>query len=120
MPRFTRVLALGALLGTLLVAPASSPAATPKLVATVGPAFNISLTKGGKKVKTLPAGKYTVTVRDKSNIHNFRLKGPGGVNKATTVSQVTTKTWTVTLKKGTYTFVCDPHASTMKGTFKVT
>ena len=28
-------------------------------------------------------------------------------------------TWNVTLKKGTYTFVCDPHAATMKGTVKV-
>ena len=28
-------------------------------------------------------------------------------------------TWTVKLKKGTYKFQCDPHASFMKGTFKV-
>ena len=33
---------------------------------------------------------------------------------------VGTKKVTVTLKKGTYTFQCDPHAqSGMKGTFKV-
>ncbi|MBA2475537.1 MAG: hypothetical protein H0V40_06240, partial [Actinobacteria bacterium] len=28
-------------------------------------------------------------------------------------------TWRVTLKRGTYTYVCDPHASSMKGTFTV-
>ena len=31
-----------------------------------------------------------------------------------------TKTVTVKLKKGTYRYVCDPHASVMKGSFKVT
>jgi plastocyanin len=120
MPRTTRVLVLGALLAALLVAPASSPAANPKLVATVGPGFTITITKGGKKVTKLAAGKYTITVRDKSKIHNFRLKGPGKVNKATTVAEVKTKTWTVTLKKGTYTYVCDPHPESRQGTFKVT
>ena len=39
----------------------------------------------------------------------------------TTVPFVGKKTVTVTLKKGTYTYQCDPHAcSGMKGTFKVT
>jgi plastocyanin len=33
---------------------------------------------------------------------------------------VGTKTWTVTLKAGKYTYVCDPHASFMKGSFTVT
>ena len=33
---------------------------------------------------------------------------------------VGTKAFTVTLKKGTYTFQCDPHVKEgMKGTFKV-
>ena len=27
--------------------------------------------------------------------------------------------WTVTLKRGAYTFLCDPHASAMRGTFRV-
>jgi plastocyanin len=102
--------------GAVAVAPAA--AATPKLTATVGPGFTITLTKGGKKVTSLKAGKYTIAVRDKSNIHNFHLKGPG-LNKLTSVSYVGNKTWTVTLKKGTYRYVCDPHATSMKGSFKV-
>jgi plastocyanin len=42
------------------------------------------------------------------------------VNKKTSVSGTGTQRITVTLKKGTYTIVCDPHASTMRTTLKVT
>jgi plastocyanin len=56
---------------------------------------------------------------DKSNIHNFHLTGPG-VNKLTSTPWVGTKTWTVKLKKGIYRFVCDPHATIMKGVLRVT
>jgi plastocyanin len=100
-----------------LVVAAPSTAAT-KLVATVGPGFTINLTMAGKKVKSVAAGTYTITVRDKSNIHDFHLTGPG-VNKKTGVGAVTTVTWTVKLKKGTYRYVCDPHSTSMKGSFTV-
>jgi plastocyanin len=101
------------------IAVPSTSAATGKLVATDGPGFVISLKQGGKTVKTLKAGTYTITVQDKSNIHDFHLTGPG-VNKATSVAAVKTYTWKVTLKKGTYKFVCDPHKTIMKGSFTVT
>ena len=84
------------------------------LTATDGPGFTITLNK-----KTVPAGTYTIVVHDKSNIHNFHLIGPG-VNKLTSTPWVGTKTWTVTLKKGSYRFVCDPHAAIMKGVLRVT
>jgi len=58
-------------------------------------------------------------VTDKSPIHNFHLTGPGVNKEITSVSFQGTKTVTVTLKKGTYKYVCDPHASAMKGSFKV-
>ena len=103
-------------LAALAIAPAQ--AATPKLVGTVGPGFTITLTKGGTKVTRLKAGKYSIAVNDRSSIHNFHLTGPG-LNKATSVGGTGKTTWTVTLKKGkTYRFVCDPHASIMKGSFK--
>jgi plastocyanin len=104
-----------------LAAPAfAHPAAATPLAGTVGPGFTITLAKGGKKVSTLKPGSYTIKVADKANIHDFHLFGPG-VNKViTTVPFVGTKSVTVTLKKGTYTYQCDPHAASgMKATFKV-
>ena len=111
-------LALVAAFAALALVVASAQAATPKLVGTVGPGFTITLTQGGKKVTTLMHGRYTIAVSDKSNIHNFHLSGPG-LNKSTSVGGKGTTAWIVTLKKGTYKFVCDPHASIMKGSFKV-
>jgi plastocyanin len=118
MRRQIRVLALGVVAAAVLAAPtaAMSPAT---LTATVGPGFTISLKKGSAKVTKLTHGKYVIKVADKSNIHNFHLTGPG-VNKATSVAKVGNTTWTVTLKAGTYKYVCDPHKTTMKGSFKVT
>jgi plastocyanin len=90
------------------------------LTGEVGPGFTIELKQAGKAVKTLKAGAYTIKVQDKASIHDFHLKGPG-LNKSTTVPFVGTQTWKITLKPGTYTYQCDPHASRgMKGTFKVT
>lgn len=112
-------LALVTLLAAALVVAASATAATPTLTATDGPGFTITLKKGTTKVTKLKAGKYKIVVKDLSNIHNFHLTGPG-LNKKTGVGPKGTFTWTVTLKKGTYKYVCDPHASIMKGSFKVT
>jgi plastocyanin len=95
-------------------------AATPKLVGVTGPGYTIEVTKGGKDVKTLKHGTYKIVVRDKSSAHNFHLFGPG-VNKSTSVGATGTKTWTIKLKKGKYTYQCDIHAAIgMKGTFRVT
>jgi hypothetical protein len=79
---------------------------------------NISLTRNAQAVSQIPAGTYTIQVRDRSRFHNFHLTGPG-VDKSTTVAFVGTVTWTVTLVEGVYTFVCNPHASLMHGTFGV-
>jgi hypothetical protein len=113
-------LAVVLLIGVCLLAVAPATAATPVLNGVDGPGFTITLKKGKVKVKTLKAGKYKIVIKDLSNIHNFHLTGPGKVNKKTGVSAKGTFTWTITLKKGTYKYVCDPHASIMKGTFKVT
>ena len=74
--------------------------------------------QAGKKLTSVKAGRYRIKIEDKASIHNFRLRGPG-VNRATSVPGRAETVWTVTLKKGTYTFLCDPHAS-MRGTFRVT
>ncbi len=112
-------LALVALVATALVVVASASAATTTLNATDGPGFTITLKKGKTKVTSLKAGKYKIVIKDLSKIHNFHLKGPG-VDKKTGVGAKGTFTWTVTLKKGTYKYLCDPHAAIMKGSFKVT
>ena len=113
------VAALAVLALSVAGAVQASTQTTGKLVGNVGPGFTITLTKGGKAVKTLKAGKYKITVHDKANIHNFHLFGVG-VNKKTGVSFIGTKTWTVKLKKGSYTYRCDIHfMSGMIGHFKV-
>ena len=118
MLRMTQ-LTLAALAAALVVA-APGGAAGHKLSGVSGPGFTITLKNGTKAVKTLTAGSYTIVVADKSSIHNFHLIGPG-VNKTTTIPFTGTKTWTVKLKPGTYTYQCDIHASSgMKGSFKVT
>jgi plastocyanin len=116
MPRILILAAAGLAAAALA---SSAGAATPKLSGTVGPGFTISLKMAGKAVKTLKAGTYSITVSDKSGIHNFHLTGPGVNKQITAVGFVGTKTVVVKLKKGVYKFVCDPHASTMKGSFKV-
>jgi plastocyanin len=106
------VASVSALALVVVVVPAVA-ATTPTFKGTVGPGFTISMAK-----KPTKAGKVKLTVSDKSDFHNFHLTGPG-VNVKTSVGFQGTKTFTVTLKKGTYRFVCDPHATSMKGSFKV-
>ena len=102
-----------------VAAAASAGAASPKLLqARVADPVSISLTIGGQKVSSLKPGKYTIVVKDEAGDHDFHLTGPG-VNKSTTVGGTGTQTWKVTLKAGTYTYMCDPHASFMKGSFTV-
>lgn len=91
----------------------------PDLVAVVGPGFTITLsTAAGQRVTRLDPGAYTIRVEDRSELHNFRLSGPG-VERATTIEGVGTEIWTVTLRAGRYAFLCDPHATTMRGAFTV-
>ena len=117
----TRAARLAAFLATAAVALAAvgqSAAAPAKVVGTVGPGATISLKKGGARVATLKSGRYTFVIQDRSAEHNFRLKGP--VSKVfTSVAFTGTKTVTLNLKPGKYTFVCDPHASNMRGSFRV-
>jgi plastocyanin len=100
--------------------PGTTPPSTAILQGSVGPGFEISLTADGVAVTTLTAGPQLLEVQDLSSQHNFRLTGPGGVDVATSVSEEGTEQFDVELEPGTYDFVCDPHASTMNGSFEVT
>jgi plastocyanin len=122
MTMLRRLLIPLALLGIFLATATVSNAATAKssgLVGETGPGYTIEVKLNGKDLKTIKAGTYKLKVEDKSSIHNFHLKGPG-VNKLTSLGGTGDATWTVKLKKGTYTYQCDAHASLgMKGTFRV-
>jgi NitT/TauT family transport system substrate-binding protein len=88
------------------------------LQATVGAKSFISLRLDGAKVTALKAGKYNFAVTDSSTKDNFHLKG-SGLDKSTSVKKKQTVTWTIRLKKGTYTFSSDG-SSKRKGSFRVT
>ena len=101
--------------------PPPPPPRIQTLTATVGPGATISLrTARGARVRRLRAGRYRIRVRDRSSRHNFHLRG-AGVNKRTTVRFRGTVTWTVTFRRGrTYSFVSDPRARRMRGSFRAT
>lgn len=104
---------------TTTTTPKPSAKVGAKISLVSGPGFTIGMkTATGGKVTNLAAGAYTIVLDDRATAHNARITGPG-LNKATTVPFVGKTTLKVTLKKGTYTFVCDPHRSGMKGTVKV-
>ena len=103
----------------------SSTASTPTLKGVVGPGFSIKLTKGGKLVKKLKAGKYKIVVTDKASIHSFVVERekpskPKLEKTITGVGFTGKKTVVMTLKPGSWRFYCAPHESLMHGDFKVT
>jgi plastocyanin len=108
-----RTLATVLLIAAALAVAAPASAAVPSFKGSVGPGFTISMSK-----KPTKAGKIKVVVSDKSSSHNFHLSGPG-VNVKTSVGAIGSKTFAVTVKKGLYRFVCDPHATSMKGSFRI-
>src|SRR5262249_42688580 len=67
----------------------------------------------------LDPGSFKLTVNDQSDLHDFHLTGPGGVDVATTVEAVGVQTFTLNLVDGRYTFFCDAHPLQMKGAFTV-
>jgi plastocyanin len=84
------------------------------VTATVGPGFDISMSG----TDGLEPGPVTITVTDNASSHNWHLTGPG-VDVQTDVAGEGEESFDVTLEAGEYTFVCDPHASSMKGSFTV-
>ena len=93
----------------------SGGAASGELSGSVGPGFEISVSG----TDGITAGEYTLVVNDQSPEHNFHLTGPGGVDVSTDVSAEGEETFPVTLEPGEYTYLCDPHASQMRGSFTV-
>jgi plastocyanin len=110
-----------AVLLSLSAGAGNARADNPVLTADVGlgEAFTISLVDAtGANVKHIDAGTYTLIVHDHSRHHNFHLYGPG-VDVATGSDSVGDQMFTIALVDGTYTYICDPHALTMRGVFTV-
>ena len=104
--------------------PAPAPAPTPvpavkRLTLTVGPTAAISLTNAaGKRITSTKAGAYTITVRDRSKLHNAHLVGIG-VNRKSGLAATGTLTWKVKLSAGLLRFFSDRSPKTVKGSIRV-
>lgn len=96
---------------------------TPTLLkGTVGPGYTISLTMGGKKVRSLKAGTYKISVSDKSSYHNFTLERetkPTIEKHITSTAFTGSKTITMKLPKGGWKYYCSVHEAMIHGTFVV-
>jgi plastocyanin len=100
--------------GTTATTEASGAGGGKTLNGSVGPGFDISL----EGTDGLTPGSYKLVVNDQSSAHDFHLTGPG-VDVSTEVGFTGEKSFDITLQAGEYTFVCDPHASQMNGSFTV-
>ena len=123
-----RPIAISTAIAVALTTALPALAATPTFRGSVGPGFTISMAK-----KPTKPGTIVLVISDRGSSHNFHLRGPGdreikGVDTrtgkavsriATSVSGTGTRSFRLTLRAGKYTFVCDPHASSMKGSFTV-
>ena len=90
-----------------------------KLLLTVGPTATITLRNAaGKALRGLTAGNYTVTVRDRSKLHNAHLVGKG-VNRKSGLAATGTLTWKVKLAAGPLRFFSDRSPTKVKGSIKV-
>jgi hypothetical protein len=128
---------LSAVLTTSAAGGASSATLTATLkdvpyVGEFGPGYKLvfKLTLNNRPVKSLRVGTYTLVVDDRSRVLNFHLTrangtdvrsvGPGGGTRIVTgVEKKETRTFTVRLTRGTYVAYSDPHASSIRKTFRV-
>lgn len=119
MRTHTRILLLSAAAAVALASPAAA-LAQERLIGTVGTndARVITLTHAnGTPVRDIPAGTYTIEVRDRSRLHNFRLTGPG-VERRTDIADVETVTWVVTFRdESLYEYFSESHPGEMYGSF---
>jgi hypothetical protein len=83
--------------------PTTTPKPTPPpataLAGSIGPGAKIRLAP----TSGLSAGKFRIKVSDRSAADGFRLAGPG-LTRSTSAKFTGSVTWTVTLKRGKYTY----------------
>jgi hypothetical protein len=134
-----RFVLAGAIVGAALLAPPAAPASS-ALTATLkevpytgefGTGYKLifQLTRNNRPVTHLPVGTYTLVVDDQSKVLNFHLTrangtevrslGVGGTRIVTGVEKKEKRTFVVRLTRGTYVAFSDPHASSIRKTFRV-
>lgn len=113
-----RFAVLAAVAAAAVAVPASASART--FYGTVGPGFTITLKNAaGVTVSRIRAGSHTFAIRDRSSSHNFVLRRGSTTLRATGVAFTGRRTWTVSIRAGvTYVYLCAPHASGMRGSFR--
>ncbi|MGI9116857.1 MAG: hypothetical protein ACR2JV_04385 [Gaiellales bacterium] len=110
----------GSTTGTSTTAQQPGTQSSTDLVGAVGPGFTIVLKQDGRTVSALKAGAYSLVVSDQAATHDFTLKAPDGtLTQITDVPFTGTKTATVDLTPGVWTYFCQPHATQMTGSFTV-
>ena len=126
MPRkpFLALAVLTAVALTVAGAAIGRSTSTPTLKGVVGPGYSIKLTKGGKRVKSLKAGKYRFVISDKSSFHNFTVERekparPKLEKHITSTAFTGSKTIVMTLKPGSWRFYCSIPEAQMHGDFAV-
>jgi plastocyanin len=119
---YVLVFALGLGAAFLVTSPRGARAAVDgTLTGSVGTSGNGNALSISLSASTVPAGTYEFDITDYATIHNFDLLGPDNVSiHMTTIAGTGSVVWTVTLSPGIYTYHCDAHSSTMKGTLTVT
>ena len=98
---------------------AATPSQAATYYGTVGPGATITLKNAaGVSVSRIRAGTHRFVIRDRSDDHNFHLVKPG-TDRRTGVAFRGTRTWSVRIARGvTYRYRCDPHPSSMRGSFR--
>jgi hypothetical protein len=93
----------------------ASTEATGHLFAKVTRAGQVSLRDAaGRRVRTLAAGSYVVTVRDRSKRQNFHLVGQKqSVGERTGIRFVGTVRWTLVFSAGAYRYYSDGRPDTL-------
>jgi hypothetical protein len=118
------ILLIACLLAASALSTGAGGASSRVLLAKVGlhDSYRITLTlANGRRVRTLPAGTYTIVVQDYSTLHNFALGSVTQNRRLFTGSVGGTgiKRYTLKLTAGTYAYACSAHPQTMHGTFVV-
>jgi len=113
-----RLLLAAALLAVLtLPVGASGSPIVPQLTANVTATSITLVGANGKRVRVLQPNLYKIVVHDRTGKQNFHLVGPK-VNRQTKIAAKTTRTWSLYLQPGSYSYRSDRNTG-LSGAFIV-